>query len=108
MNSFRKKIIVLSITFLGVLGLLNVSVQFGNILDFFPGISLSLLLAEEVTETSCCDKDHNSFAEVELYIVKHGYVIHHQIVNKAVGVYLHSVDIPLHPAFEKVTPPPKA
>lgn len=108
MNAFRKNIIVLSITWLGVLGLLNVSVQFGRILDFFPGICLNLLLAEEITETEGSEKGQETSSEVELYLIKDSYVIQNQIINEAVEVYLHSVTIPLHPAFEKVTPPPKA
>jgi hypothetical protein len=108
MNAFRKNLIVLSITWLGVLGLLNVSVQFGRILEFFPGISISMLLAEEITETEGSEKGKEFSAEVELYLVKESYVIKNQIINGAVEVYLHSVSIPLHPAFEKVVPPPKA
>lgn len=108
MRAFRKNIIVFSITILGVLGLLNVSVQFGRILDFFPGINMSLLLAEEITETEGSEKGQESSIEVELYLIKDSYVIQSQIVNEAVEVYLHSVTIPIHPAFEKVIPPPKA
>lgn len=108
MNAFRKNIIVLSITWLGVLGLLNVSVQFGRILDFFPGISVSLLLAEEITETEGSEKGQESSSEIELYLVKDNYIIQNQIINEAIEVYLHSDAIPLHPAFDTVTPPPKA
>lgn len=108
MHAFRKNIIVLSITCLGVLGLLNVSVQFGRILDFFPGISISLLLAEEIHETEGSEKAHETSTEIELFFAKGGYAIQNMIVNEAVEVYLHSVDIPTHPAFEKTTPPPKA
>lgn len=108
MNAFRKNIIVFSITVLGILGLLNVSVQFGRILDFFPGINLSLLLAEEITEIEGSEKSQETSSEVELYIIKDSYIIQNQIINEAVEVYLHRVTIPLHPAFEKVVPPPKA
>ena len=108
MYAFRKNIIILSITCMGVLGLMNVSVQFGRILDFFPGISMSMLLAEEIQETEGSEKGHESFSEVQLFLAREGYVIQNIIVNEAVEVYLHSVDIPLHPAFEKATPPPKA
>jgi hypothetical protein len=108
MHAFRKNIIVLSITCLGVLGLLNVSVQFGRILDFFPGISISLLLAEEIHETEGSEKGAETFSEVELFLAQEGHSLHSMIVNEAVEVYLHSVDIPTHPAFEKVIPPPKA
>lgn len=108
MYAFRKNIIVLSIAFLGVLGLLNVSVQFGRILDFFPGISISLLLAEEIHETEGSEKGNETFSEVELFLAREGHILQNMIVNDAVEVYLHSVDIPTHPAFEKVIPPPKA
>lgn len=108
MNAFRKNIVVFSITILGILGLLNVSIQFGRILDFFPGISMSLLLAEEITETEGSEKGQENSSEIELYLIKDSYIIQSQIINEAVELYLHSVIIPLHPAFEKVTPPPKA
>ncbi len=108
MYAFRKNIIVLSITLVGVLGLLNVSVQFGRILDFFPGINISLLLAEEIMETEGSEKGGESFSEIELFFAKEGYTLQNLIVDEAVEVYLHSVDIPAHPAFEKVIPPPKA
>lgn len=108
MYAFRKNIIILSITVAGVLGLLNVSVQFGRILDFFPGINMSLLLAEEVQETEGSEKGNESFSEVQLFIAREGYVFQSLIVNESIEVYLHSVDIPAHPAFEKATPPPKA
>jgi hypothetical protein len=108
MHAFRKNIIVLSITCMGVLGLLNVSVQFGRILDFFPGISISLLLAEEIHETEGSDKGNETFSEVELFLAREGHILQNMIVNDAVAVYLHSDDIPVHPAPEKVTPPPKA
>lgn len=108
MYAFRKNIIVLSITCLGVLGLLNVSVQFGRILDFFPGISMSMLLAEEIHETEGSEKGSETFSGVELFLAHEGHVLHTMFVNEAVEVHLHSVEIPTHPAFEKVTPPPKA
>lgn len=108
MRSFRKNILVLCITFIGVLGLLNVSIQFGRIIDFFPGISISLLLAEEIMETEGSEKSNEPFSEVELFFSKEAYVLQNLIVNDAVEVYLHSVDIPAHPDFEKATPPPKA
>lgn len=108
MHAFRKNIIVLSITCMGVLGLLNVSVQFGRILDFFPGISMSLLLAEEIAETEGSEKSNETFSEVELFLSREGHILQSMIINEAVEVYLHSVDIPAHPAFEKVIPPPKA
>jgi hypothetical protein len=108
MYAFRKNIIVLSITCLGVLGLLNVSVQFGRILDFFPGINISLLLAEEIHETDSSEKANETSCEIELFLARGCYMLQNLIVNEAVEVYLHSVDIPTHPAFEKVTPPPKA
>lgn len=107
MHAFRKNIIVLSITSLGILGLLNVSVQFGRIMDFFPGMNISLLLAEEVHETEGSEKSNESFSEVELFLSREGHILQNMIVNEAVEAYLHSVDIPAHPAFEKATPPPK-
>lgn len=108
MHAFRTNIIVFAITCTGVLGLLNVSVQFGRILDFFPGISMSLLLAEEITETEGSEKNNETFSEVELFLAREGHIFKNMIVNEAVEVCLHSVDIPAHPAFEKVIPPPKA
>lgn len=108
MYAFRKNIIVLSITCMGVLGLLNVSVQFGNILDFFPGISMSMLLAEEIHETGHSEKGNETSGSIKLFFTQEAYVLQNMIVNEAVEVHLHSVDIPAHPAFEKVTPPPKA
>lgn len=107
MYTFRKNIIVLAITCMGVLGLLNVSVQFGRILDFFPGMSISMLLAEEIQETEGSEKGHEMGSQVELFLTRQGHTIQNMIVNEAVEVYLHSVDIPAHPAFEKATPPPK-
>lgn len=91
-----------------VLGLLNVSVQFGRILDFFPGMNISLLLAEEITETGGSEKGNENFLEVELFLTRDSYELHNLLVNDAVEVYLHSVAIPAHPSFEKTTPPPKA
>ena len=108
MRSFRKNLLVLSITIIGVVGLLNVSIQFGRIIDFFPGISMSLLLAEEIAETEGSEKGNESFSEIELFLSKSSHTLQNLIVNDAVEVYLHSVDIPAHPAFEKATPPPKA
>ncbi len=108
MRSFRKNIVVFVITSFSVLGLLNVSVQFGRIIDFFPGMNISMLLAEEITETDGAEKSSESFSQVELFISRDSYVLHNILVNDAVEVYLHSVDIPAHPAFEKATPPPKA
>ena len=108
MQSFRKNILVFAITSFSVLGLLNVSVQFGRILDFFPGMNISLLLAEEITETEGGEKSSESFSEIELFLNRDSYVLHNLLVNDAVEVCLHSVDIPVHPAFEKATPPPKA
>ena len=108
MRSFRKNILVLLITCTGVLGLLNVSVQFGRIMDFFPGISMSLLLAEEITETEGSEKGTETSSEVELFMSKEAHVLQNLIISDAVEVYLHNIDIPVHPAFEKATPPPKA
>jgi hypothetical protein len=108
MYAFRKNIAIYLITGMGVLGLLNVSVQFGRIIDFFPGISMSLLLAEELVETEGCEKGNEAFTTVDLFLAKETYVIQNLVVNHAVEVYLHSIDIPVHPAFEKATPPPKA
>ncbi|HMV09483.1 MAG TPA: hypothetical protein PK325_18390 [Cyclobacteriaceae bacterium] len=108
MYAFRKNIAVFLITGLGVLGLLNVSVQFGRIIDFFPGISMSLLLAEELVETEDCEKGNETFMTVDLILSKEAYVVQALVINHAVEVYLHSVDIPVHPACEKATPPPKA
>jgi hypothetical protein len=108
MRSFRKNIVVLAITCMGVLGLLNVSVQFGRILDFFPGISISLLLAEEIHETEGSEKGHETLSEVELFLSRADHMLHNMIANHDVEVYLHSVNIPAHPAFEKDIPPPKA
>lgn len=96
------------ITGFSVLGLLNVSVQFGRILDFFPNINMSLLLAEEITETEGSEKSDENFSVPELFLAREAHVLHSLLVNEAVEVYLHSVDIPLYPAFEKVIPPPKA
>jgi hypothetical protein len=107
MRSIRKNILVFIVTGFSVLGLLNVSVQFGRILDFFPGMSISLLLAEEITETEGSEKSNENFSEVELFLSRNNHVLHNLLVNDAVEVYLHSVDIPAHPAFEKATPPPK-
>lgn len=109
MQAFRKNIIVLSITCLGVLGLLNVSVQFGRIIDFFPGMSMSMLLAEEIHETENSEKGTETFgSNFKLFFNLEGYELQNMTATEAVEVYLHSVDIPPHPAFEKVTPPPKA
>jgi hypothetical protein len=108
MKVYRKKILILCITAIGVFGLLNVSVQFGKIIDFFPGISLSLLLAEEITETEGSEKGSESFSEIELFLTKGSFTIQNSIVDDSVEVYLHSVDLPAHPAFDKVVPPPKA
>lgn len=108
MYAFRKNIIVLAITCMGVLGLLNVSVQFGKILDFFPGVNISMLLAEEIHETENSGKSTETLPEVELFLLREGHILQNMIVNEAVEVYLHSVDVPTHPAFEKVVPPPKA
>lgn len=108
MYAFRKNIVILCITCVGVLGLLNVSVQFGRILDFFPGISISLLLAEEIHETESSGKNSETSCEVELFLAREGHVLQNRIVNHAVEVHLHSVNIPAHPAFEKDIPPPKA
>lgn len=108
MHSFRKNIIVLSITWMSVLGLLNVSVQFGRILDFFPNVSISLLLAEELLETEGCEKGNEETSTVDLFLLKHGNFLHTLIANEAIEVVFHSVNLPAHPAFEKVTPPPKA
>lgn len=93
---------------LSVLGLLNVSVQFGRILDFFPNINMSLLLAEEITETEGSEKSDENVSGPELFLTREAHELHSLLVNDAVEVYLHSVDIPLHPPFEKATPPPKA
>lgn len=108
MRSFRKNILVYLVTSFSVLGLLNVSVQFGRILDFFPGMNISLLLAEEITETEGSEKGTENSLEVELFITRDSNELHNLLINDAVEVYLHSVDIPVHPAFEKTTPPPKA
>jgi hypothetical protein len=108
MKSFRKNILVYMIASFSVLGLLNVSVQFGRILDFFPGMNISLLLAEEITETEGSEKGNENILEVELFLTRDSYELHNLLVNDAVEVYLHSVDIPTHPSFEKTTPPPKA
>lgn len=108
MRTFRKNIFVLLLTCIGVLALLNVSVQFGRLADFFPGISISLLLAEETSETDGLEKGNELSSEIELFLTKEGFVLQNLLVNDAVEAYLHSVDIPAHPAFEKATPPPKA
>ena len=108
MYAFRKNIVITLITATGVLGLLNVSVQFGRIIDFFPGISMSLLLAEELVETEDCEKGSESLTTVDLFLSKEAHVIHNLGINYAVEAYFLSADLPAHPAFEKVTPPPKA
>lgn len=107
MYAFRKNIIVLAITCLGVLGLLNVSVQFGKILDFFPGISMSMLLAEEIHETEGSQKCPETSSDIQLFLTQEDHTFQSMIINEAVEVFLHSIDIPAHPAFEKATPPPK-
>ncbi len=110
MQALRKKLLVLTISAVGVLGLFNVSVQFGAIMDFFPGVNVSLLLAEEITETenSGSASTNNNYGELVWTTVKDGYVLHTLLVTSVAEIYLHTVNIPMHPAFEKVTPPPKA
>ncbi len=108
MRAFRKNIIVFLITGMGILGLLNVSIQFGRIIDFFPGVSMSLLLAEELAEETGCEKGNEGFSSVDLFLTKEAYLTHSMIVDHAIETCFHSTEIPVHPAFEKATPPPKS
>lgn len=109
MHSFRKNIIVFMITGMGVLGLLNVSIQFGRILDSFPGVSMSLLLAEELAEeTESSEKGNETFSTVDLFLAREAHVLHNLIIDHAIETCLQAANLPAHPAFEKVTPPPKA
>jgi hypothetical protein len=106
MRTFRKNIFVFFVTGMGVLGLL--SVQFGRIIDFFPGVSISVLLAEELAETEGSEEGNEAFSAVDLFLTKEAYAMRNLIVSHAVEVCLHCAVLPVQPAFEKVTPPPKA
>lgn len=109
MHAFRKNILVLLITSVGVLGLLNVSVQFANIVDLFPNVNMSLLLAEEIAETEGnTEKGTENFSFSEIILSHESHELNNLFVSTAVNLIIHAVDIPVHPDFERVTPPPKA
>lgn len=109
MRTFRKNILVLLITSVGVLGLLNVSVQFASIVDLFPNVNLSLLLAEEITETEGgTEKGNENSSPSELIFSRERHTLNNLVVSAAIELIIHAIDIPAHPDFERVTPPPKA
>lgn len=109
MHAFRKNILVIFITSFGVLGLLNVSVQFANIVDLFPNVNMSLLLAEEITETEGNTETGNeNFSLSEIILSHESHQLNNLFVSAAVNIIIHSVALPAHPDFERITPPPKA
>jgi hypothetical protein len=109
MHAFRKNILVLLITSVGVLGLLNVSVQFANIVDLFPNLNISLLLAEEITETEGnTEKGTENFSLSELILSHESHDLNILFTTTATSLIIHAVELPVHPDFERVTPPPKA
>lgn len=106
MHALRKNILIVVVTSAGIVGLLNVSVQFGKVLDMFPGISVSLLLAEELAETAG-DEKATETQFIDLYLPREISALHACAASESVDACKHDVGIPAHPAFEKVTPPPK-
>lgn len=97
------------VTGVAALALLNVSMQFGRIIDCFPGMNLSYLLAEELAETTEgeSEKGSESISEIEFFLPRNNHAQHALSLSKAIRVLFHTADIPPHPHFEKVTPPPK-
>lgn len=109
MHAFRKNILVLLIASVGVLGLLNVSVQFARIVDLFPNANISLLLAEEITETEGNSEKGTENSSLSEFILLHeSHDLNILFVSAANELIIQAVNIPVHPDFERVTPPPKA
>jgi len=110
MQVFRKKILTFIVTSVAILALVNVSVQFGRIVDCFPGLNISYLLAEELAETSegGQEKSAETVSEIDFLLTKECHSFHTLFFTKSIGVFLHHSNIPQHPHFDKVTPPPKA
>jgi hypothetical protein len=108
MKVFRKKYLVSSIIGVAIFSLVNVSVQFGQIIDCFPGMYISYLLAEELLETeSETEKGTETVNEFDFTLTKHANSSLSTLIEHAVGVFFHTTSIPPHPHFEKDTPPPK-
>ena len=110
MEIFRKKILILFVTSVAAFALFNVSVQFGRILDCFPGLNASYLLVEEFTETAenSSEKSGETLIELDFLLEKEHRLLQNLYINHSVSVFLHSVGIPPHPHFERATPPPEA
>lgn len=109
MQVFRKKFLILMVTGVASLALLNVSMQFGRIIDCFPGMNLSYLLAEELAETAEgeSEKGSESISELEFFLTRDNHTQHALSLSREISVLFHTTGIPPHPHFEKVTPPPK-
>ena len=99
---------VLMVTCVAVVALLNISFQFNRVIDCFPGMNLSFLLAEELAETAGggSEKSNQSVFELEL-LTKEFNSLYNLFFSHSIGVFFHTVSIPQHPHFDKITPPPK-
>lgn len=109
MQVFRKKILTFIVTSVAILALVNLSVQFGRIVDCFPGMNISYLLAEELAETAegGQEKSSEAVSEIDFLLTKEYHSFQTQHFTQSIGVFLHHSGIPPHPHFDKVTPPPK-
>lgn len=110
MQLFRKKLLAFIATSVTILALVNVSVQFGRIVDCFPGMNISYLLTEELAETaeSGQEKSAEIVSEIDFLLNRDYHSFHTLFFTKSIGVFLHYSNIPQHPHFDKITPPPKA
>jgi hypothetical protein len=106
---FRKKLLITLIAGTAVLGQLTISAQFGRILDSFPGINISSLLAEELIETAEGEsqKEGKVFSGMDIFMLKEFFVLHNFYVSESIAVFFHTSGIPPFPYFDTYTPPPE-
>jgi hypothetical protein len=109
MKVLREKLLVKLLTSVTLIALLNISLQFDEIVSCFPGVNISFLLMEELAENveGETEKGSQSLSEIELIVTRENHSFHTQFYTRSIGIVLHSADIPPHPHFDTVTPPPK-
>lgn len=109
MKVLREKFMVQVVTVLTLIALLNVSLQFDEIMNCFAGVDISYLLIEELPgavegET---EKGTESISEIDLIFARENHTFQTQFYNNTIGAVLHSTALPPHPHLDTVSPPPK-
>lgn len=109
MSLFRKKILILLITGTAIIAVTNISIQLATIIQLFPSMNISNVLAEELIETAqdCSEESLDAYFGFDLFLTKDVYTLQNKSITNAVISFFNGIQLPTHPCLDKVIPPPK-